>query len=276
MLRFSFFLLLVLSCSELFAQACLLESKDKYFPNKSCAENKSLNQEFFINEFCKLSADEETSLTYVNSCDDDYLASCYMDLKEVSGALTLYVYTEALLDQYKMMCTDEDNPTMTTKWIDPSSGAGGRERLQTTDELTHSVLSAVDEMVGVGVYDDLAFNVLDAADEVVSVYDNYYDGNQIDENTPISQPAFKLVNSRLQSFLDTIELNKQKIFARASGEKLSECKTSFQGFNEGTLKLLQDILVDKQSVYKGYTNGLIDHVYAVAQDFAVHTISNCR
>ncbi len=90
--------------NAVFADACMLESTQKNFPNKSCMQNSGTPAAIF-NDFCGGAADEDHTVTKVDKCPPKSLATCTIKLNGVNGTFIQYIYTASLLPMYKMVCS---------------------------------------------------------------------------------------------------------------------------------------------------------------------------
>ena len=103
MLRAGILVALYTFTNSALADACMLESTQKNFPNKSCMQNAGAPVAVF-NDFCSGMGDEDHKMTRLKKCPGKNLASCDIKLDGIKGKFIQYVYTESLLSLYKMTC----------------------------------------------------------------------------------------------------------------------------------------------------------------------------
>lgn len=89
--------------NNVFAEACLLESKAGEYPNKSCMQNAGAPSNVF-NDFCVGAGDEANTITRLAKCPGNSIATCEIKLNGVKGSFVQYVYTSSLIKAYEMSC----------------------------------------------------------------------------------------------------------------------------------------------------------------------------
>lgn len=90
---------------DVYADACMLESKPGGYPNMSCMQNAGVPGDVF-NDFCKGVADEFTTMTRRSDCPEDSLATCEISLNGMDGKFIQHIYTASMLQAYEMSCAN--------------------------------------------------------------------------------------------------------------------------------------------------------------------------
>ena len=98
-------LLIVMSLyvSNVLADACLLESKQGEYPNKSCMQNAGTPVSIF-KDFCNGAGDESNTITMLPDCPGESIALCEIKLNGLDGKFVQHIYTSTLVQAYKLSC----------------------------------------------------------------------------------------------------------------------------------------------------------------------------